>query len=95
MDAESSNAVVVERLTAYLMGETLIEFAAAVQRGGATEAKKFLATLEQRFAWALFQVWLETEAGRTRPDLIAAIALRVRELIREEGKFDPRMADAA
>jgi hypothetical protein len=92
---ENSNDVMVERLAAFLMGEALIEFAAAIQRGGATEAKKFLATLEQRFAWALFQVWLETEAGRTRPDLIAAIALRLRELIREESQSGSRIAHAA
>ncbi|MGH1570324.1 hypothetical protein ACRAWG_06210 [Methylobacterium sp. P31] len=95
MNAGHSDPMMVERLAAFLLEEALIDFAAAMRCGGASEARSFLFTLEQRFARALLQVWTDTPAGRSNPDIIAAVALRLRKLIREERQLDPRVVHAA
>ena len=95
MDAENSNDAAVEQFAAYLMRSALIDLAAVMRRGDRYEAAVFLEDLEQRFAWTLFQFWLRSQLGRSRPDLIAATALRLRGMIRGEGEMDPPLAHAA
>ncbi|TXN75679.1 hypothetical protein FV228_03050 [Methylobacterium sp. WL18] len=92
---QSSNEAATEQIVAHLMREALIEFAVVIRNGSSTEARNYLATLEQRLAAALLRVWQETSAGRSRPDLIAAVALRLRELIREGDPCGSQMGRAA
>lgn len=95
MRAEISHELAVEQLAAQLMRESFIEFAAEVLSGDAMGAMAYLKAIEHRFAQVLHHVWADSLVGRSHPDLIAAVALRLRSVIREDCRITPRAVEAA
>jgi hypothetical protein len=83
MEIETRDEALAIRLAHLLVSSSFFDFAEAVRRMEGATACGHFPSIEDALAHRLFRVWTETEVGRARPDIIAAVAWRVRAVLRE------------
>ncbi len=83
METETRDDALTIRLAHLLVSSSFFDFAEAVRRTEGATACDHFQSIEDTLAHRLFRFWTETEIGRARPDIIAAVAWHVRAVLRE------------
>ena len=81
MAGTDDGTALVDKLAFILMQDAFLKLSATLRDGDKSAAGDLLNNLEQRLADVLTR-FRETPVGAARPDIIAAVALRVRSALR-------------
>jgi hypothetical protein len=83
METEKYDDTLIVRLAHLLLTSSFLAFADDIRSARGENARIHFQAIEYTLARTLFVFWAETEVGRANPDIVAAVARRVRAVLRE------------